>query len=77
MRMAAIFAAVFLAACAVVPERFTGPNGKAAYEMACRGMGRTMLDCYRKASELCPQGYAIIHQSDQDADRRTLAVECK
>ncbi len=70
------------------PERFSGPNGGVAYHMKCSGMGRTLGDCYKKAGELCPQGYQLLDNSSDLvgipvngttmlATKRSIAVECK
>lgn len=81
--------AALLAGCATVtPEPFKGPNGRDAYAMQCSGGGRTLTECYRKAAELCPVGYAVVDQrSSTNAianERRMtattahfLAVECR
>lgn len=86
MRRVLLLTPVLLAACvAVAPERFTGPNGHAAYYMKCSGMGRTLSQCYQKAGELCPRGYVVVGQEstavmtgyDSSAVSRSLTVECK
>ena len=78
-----------LASCASIqPKEFMGPNGKTAYSMRCSGMGRTLDDCYKKAEELCPNGYTIIDRASgfvavpvnggvMAAPQHNLAIECK
>jgi hypothetical protein len=80
-----------LASCASVqPQEFKGPNGKTAYSMRCSGMGRTLDDCYKKAGEICPNGYDIIDRASGTvgipvsggrgmiiAPQHNLAIECK
>ena len=63
MRLAIFVFPVLLAACSVSPRQFIGPNGGTAYSMRCSGGGRSLDDCYRKAGEICPSGYAIIDRS--------------
>ena len=76
---------VFLAACASIqPVAFKGPNGDTVYSMRCNGMGRTLDDCYKKASELCPSGYSIVDRESSVVGmggivvpHYRLAIECK
>jgi len=84
-----IFASILLTSCAsITPEKFVGPNGKAAYSMRCSGMGRTMSMCYKKAGEVCPNGYSIIGRTSgtvaipingsfMAAPKHNMAIECK
>lgn len=73
---------------AVTPEAFKGPDGGQAYVMRCSGGGRSLAECYRKASDLCPTGYHVIEQRSATAivptalgpigaPQHSLAVECK
>lgn len=76
---------ILLPSCAeVIPVLFKGPNGGTAYSMKCSGMGRTLDDCYKKAGELCPNGYRIVGQASSVvgnggmiAPQHHLAIECK
>jgi hypothetical protein len=74
----------------VDPVKFIGPNGRTAYNMRCSGFGRTMDMCYRKSSEICPNGYQVIDISSGTfaipnpstggviiGNRRDMAIECK
>jgi hypothetical protein len=82
-------ASLSLAACASVqPVPFKGPNGNSAYSMNCSGFGRSLVGCYQKAGEICPEGYTIIDRSSSVAaipmngsfviaPRQGLAIECK
>ena len=84
-----IFVALLLTSCAAIkPQQFVGPNGKTAYSMQCSGMGRTLDACYKKAGEVCPNGYTIIDLTSgtvavpvngglMAAPRYNLAIECK
>jgi len=69
----------------VDPVKFIGPNN-----MRCSGFGRTMDMCYRKSSEICPNGYQVIDISSGTfaipnpstggviiGNRRDMAIECK
>lgn len=89
-RFGAALSVLALTGCADVrPEGFVGPEGGQAYSMRCSGMGRDWEDCYRKAAELCPNGYSVIGQQSATvgvptsdggtlmAPRQSLAVECK
>ena len=84
-----IISILLVASCAAVtPEKFVGPDGKTAYSMKCSGMGRTLDKCYKKAGEVCPQGYTIIdltsgtvavpvNGSFMAAPTHNMAIECK
>jgi len=52
----------------VDPQPFRGPNGKPAYSMQCSGMGRTIDERYRKAGEVCPDGYNIVDRTSRIAE---------
>jgi hypothetical protein len=82
-----------LTSCAIDPSRFVGPDGGRAYTMNCPPISGGLSACYRKAGELCWNGYRIIDQSSQvagvmvmpvgtafmgvPARRRSLTIECK
>ena len=76
---------LFLSACAsIVPVAFKGPNGNTLYSMRCSGMGRTLDECYKKAGELCPDGYRIVDRESSVVGsggvvvpQYNLAIECK
>jgi len=66
----------------VKPVRFKGPNGNIAYSMICSLLGRTMVECYKVASVICPKGYEIIHISEIISTQHVyvpaeMAIECK
>jgi len=68
----------------IEPQPFRGPNGKPAYSMTCSGGGRTMDGCYKKAGELCPEGYSIVDRTSSVVGsggsvvtRQGMAIECK
>jgi hypothetical protein len=75
----------FLTACAAIePIQFKGPSGRDAYSMKCSGLGRTIEACYKKAGEICPNGYVIIDKTSSitgvDGDiytKQGIAIECK
>lgn len=84
----AAVAALSLSGCSVNPQKFQGPNGNSAYSMTCSGMGRGWDDCYKKAADLCPNGYDVVGQQSGTqvvptpngpvgSPRQSLAVECK
>lgn len=88
-KIGAIFLLAFVVSCAAIePMQFVGPNGKTAYSMRCSGMGRTLDACYKKAGEICPNGYNIIDRSSSTvavpvngsfmaAPQHNIAIECK
>jgi hypothetical protein len=52
--------------------------------MQCSGLGRTLDQCYAKASEICPGGYNIVDRASSvsgsgnvTTTRQTLFVECR
>lgn len=52
-------AAAVLTACAT-SDKMTMPDGAAAYHISCDGWAQTEAECYAKAGELCPAGYAVL-----------------
>ena len=38
------------------------PSGRPGYSLKCSGWGRNIVDCYRKAVEVCPHGYDVERQ---------------
>ncbi|MGB9493596.1 MAG: hypothetical protein WCA83_02190 [Azonexus sp.] len=90
MRLLSVFVVLAVSACASIePQEFRGPNGKTAYSMKCSGLGRTLDACYKKAGEVCPNGYNIIDRASGTvavpvsgggiiaAPEYNLAIECK
>jgi hypothetical protein len=53
-----VIAAIVLTGCVHVSQ-VRGPDGHDAYVLRCGDAE----DCYKKAGELCPTGYAIIDQA--------------
>lgn len=88
-KIGTIFVLAFVVSCASIePMQFVGPNGKTAYSMRCSGMGKTLDACYKKAGEICPNGYNIIDRSSNTvavpvngsfmaAPQHNIAIECK
>lgn len=84
-KLVALMSCIVLAGCAsVTPEKFIGPSGSAAYTMKCSGSGLDWDDCYKKAGEICPNGYEIIDKSSDViggasgiSTRRHMVLECK
>lgn len=84
-----IILVTLLSGCASVsPQPFVGPGGQQAYSMKCSGLGRTWDKCYKKAGEICPDGYEIIDQRSSTvavpyrnsiiaAPKQNMAIECK
>lgn len=72
---------VLLPSCAEIePVAFNGPHGRRAYSMKCGGMG----GCYKKAGELCSEGYGIVDRAfsvvgsgRMIVPQYRLAIECK
>ncbi len=89
MKTLVLLLAVPLASCAsITPQELRGPNGKPAYAMKCSGLGRTLEDCYKKAGEICPNGYTIVDRASSVigvpsnggtimAPQNSLVIECK
>ncbi|KAB2869544.1 MAG: hypothetical protein F9K36_16650 [Burkholderiaceae bacterium] len=84
--MFALAASILVACTTIEPQEFRGPNGKTAYSMKC---GSRMDGCYKKAGEVCPNGYNIIDRASGTvavpvygggivaAPQHNLAIECK
>ena len=68
MRIASTVLVLLLTSCASIepraiePRETRRPSGNLAYSMTCSGQGRTLDLCYKKANELCPNGYNIIYK---------------
>jgi hypothetical protein len=70
--MAAVFlCAALLAGCVTVNE-VKGPDGKPALAVKCGDA----TACYKKAGELCPDGYDFVNSTTGNG-RATILVECK
>lgn len=68
-----IILGVALASCkGVEPKEITGPSGGKAYSMECSGFPRTPEKCWQKASEICPDGYDIVNQQQQNLGGGTV-----
>lgn len=68
MRIAAIFPALFLAACAT-SKPMQGPSGGTAYFIKC---GSAAIEaCYEEAAKVCPNGYTF---ADRQANPNALIV---
>lgn len=76
--------ACLLSGCLTVTE-VTGPSGKPAYALACND---DVAGCYKKAGELCPNGYLVPQQvtgtvaipvgkSIAMGSDTTMLIECK
>ena len=86
-----IVISLILTACAAPQQhqQFVGPNKKTAYSLQCSDMGLSLGECYKKAGELCPEGYNIINSTTETVgvpmttggtiitSTHQLAVECK
>lgn len=79
-----IFPLLVTSCASISPNSFVGPSGKPAYAMQCSGLGRTIDACYKKAGEICPNGYTIVDHSSNlvgsggiIATNEGLAIECK
>ncbi len=64
-KITALFIAVIVSGCAIVPTSITGGNGQQAYKMYCSsGIDK----CYQKSAELCPNGYDVIELSKESSE---------
>jgi len=88
IRLAALAVAVAaLAGCTPVTE-IKGPGGQTAHLIECGGLVNSFADCYEKANEVCPAGYAVLNASQYDGGtiihqygasqviKRDLIVQC-
>ena len=76
--LAALASAVALSGCAVTATQIYGRDGLPYQYVECRGLWRTLEDCYQKASQVCPSGYRIDNDAaPRDAYNSSLIVRCK
>ena len=59
-----------LFACAMASEMVL-PDGSPGFLVSCNGAALTIGDCYKKAGNLCPQGYTILGQ-DEEKNQTTI-----
>ena len=84
MRILYVALILLLASCGTMdpqidPNKFTGPNGRPAYGMVCNGIGQSLEACYKRAGELCPNGYEVLNLvtlAIGGNPRQSLSVEC-
>jgi len=82
MRRSLAFAALplllALPGCAITATQIYGRDGNPYQYIECRGIWRTLEDCYQKASQVCPSGYRIENDAaPRDAYNASLIVRCK
>lgn len=86
MRIAAVALACGAVSACVSSDPITLPSGAPGQVIGCGGMFNSMLDCYRKAGEVCPHGYDIVGgpgephpliDSGGEDIEDTLMVHCK
>lgn len=76
-----------IAGCATA-RKMTTPDGNEGYYIKCDGTAVSMDVCYRKASDLCPNGYKIIDKNNESGvvinpytigstSKKGIFVECK
>lgn len=60
-----------------------GPDGNDAYFISCNGALRSLSSCFKKAGDVCPNGYKRIDNEDGknlfggNSIRKGIFVECK
>ncbi len=57
-RSIAVVSMLLLLGCATADEMVL-PDGTKGYKLNCDGAMLSMGDCYKKAGDLCPQGYDL------------------
>ena len=62
--MAVSIGALLLASC-VTETRMILPDGSEGYQIRCGGAIRSIGDCYARAGEVCPAGYAIVGRDEE------------
>jgi len=80
--VAGLLLAATLTACAT-SKSTSMPSGAAGFVVSCDGTVLSFGNCYSKAGELCPAGYAIIDKSREvslylgaQVVARNLIIEC-
>lgn len=51
---------LLLAGCSSAPQEFVGPDGRAAFVVACDDWGEAMPVCYTKAREKCGGNFDVV-----------------
>ena len=64
--------------CAISRKMMT-PDGENGYYISCNGLAVGMNVCYKKASEVCPDGYTIIESQNSTGNglKKGIFIECK
>ncbi|HZR81120.1 MAG TPA: hypothetical protein VFD92_08480 [Candidatus Binatia bacterium] len=76
-RLAMLLVACGLQACAVTATQIHGNDGKSYQYVECKGLFRTLDDCYVKANEVCPAGYQIDNDAaPRDTYNSSMIVRC-
>ena len=63
-RSIAVVSMLPLLGCAMADEMVL-PDGTKGYNISCDGAILSMGDCYKKAGDLCPQGYDLLGQGGE------------
>lgn len=64
MKLVTITMILFLAACTRASEIHLA-DGSEGYQISCHGAAQTMMDCFRRAGEECPQGFALWNGANE------------
>lgn len=59
--MRAVLVLLLLSGCAI-ETKINGPDGKTAHLIECDGAAVPMSVCYKKAAQVCPDGYYLAEQ---------------
>lgn len=78
MKKYVILLALICSACVTSRPLYTETNGEMVYEANCDGTAFSIGDCYKKASEDCPNGFDVKDKAaDEWARSRKLVYVCK
>jgi hypothetical protein len=78
LALAALPLLLALPGCAITSTQIYGRDGSPYQYIECRGIWRTLEDCYQKANQVCPSGYRIENDAaPRDAYNSSLIVRCK
>jgi hypothetical protein len=66
--------ALLTSGCLTAAQKIHGPDGREYTRIECNGAIQTMAACFDKANEVCPRGYYLAGQNQQEGSRISTAT---